>query len=119
MFTLFTYILKQGSLHVSLFEVMMGKTKGRMKWTMGINKVASITCLLFKVTYPIFFYTLMVYRIQYFPFGIPPKVFKTRLLGRGFHTLIKNVSFSPPTNMGSYNPPHLELESFKDFKTVS
>ena len=29
------------------------------------------------------------------------KVFKTRLLGRGFHTLIKNVSFPTPTNVGS------------------
>ena len=33
-----------------------------------------------------------------------PKVFKTRLLGRGFHTFIKNVSFYSPTNVGSHNP---------------
>ena len=26
-------------------------------------------------------------------FGLPLKVFKTRMLGRGFHALIKNVSF--------------------------
>ena len=31
--------------------------------------------------------------------------FKTRLLGRGFHILIKNVSFSSPTDVGSHNPP--------------
>ena len=31
--------------------------------------------------------------------------FKTRLLGRGFHALIKNVSFYSPTNVGSHNPP--------------
>ena len=35
------------------------------------------------------------------------KVFKTCLLGRGFHTLIKNVSFSSPTDVGSHNPPLL------------
>ena len=34
-------------------------------------------------------------------------VFKTRLLGRGFHTLIKNVSFSSPTVVESHNPPSL------------
>ena len=27
------------------------------------------------------------------------------MLGRGFHTFIKNVSFSSPTDMGSHNPP--------------
>ena len=40
-----------------------------------------------------------------FPFGLPLKVFKTRLLGRGFHTLVKNASFSSPTDVGSHNPP--------------
>ena len=29
--------------------------------------------------------------------------FKTCLLGRGFHTLINNVSFSSPTNVGSHS----------------
>ena len=43
--------------------------------------------------------------IWVFPFGLPLKVFKMRLLGRGFHTLIKNVSFSSPTDVGSHNPP--------------
>ena len=38
-----------------------------------------------------------------FPFRTSPQDFKTRLLGRGFHTLIKNVSFSLPINMGSHN----------------
>ena len=32
-------------------------------------------------------------------------IFKTRLLGRGFHTLIRNVSFPSPTKVGSHNPP--------------
>ena len=42
-----------------------------------------------------------------FPSGFLLDVFKTCLLGRGFHTLIKNVSFSSPTDMGSHNPPPL------------
>ena len=42
-----------------------------------------------------------------FPIELPLKVFKTRLLERGFHTLIKNVLFSSPTNVGSHNPPPL------------
>ena len=32
-------------------------------------------------------------------------VFKTCLLRRGFHTLIKGVLFSSTTNVGSHNPP--------------
>ena len=32
-------------------------------------------------------------------FGLSLKNFKTHLLGRGFHALIKNVSFSSPTNV--------------------
>ena len=32
-----------------------------------------------------------------------PHGFKTRLLGRGFHTLIRNVSFPSPTEVGSHN----------------
>ena len=38
-------------------------------------------------------------------FELPLKVFKTRLLGRGSHTLIKNVLFSSPTDVRSHNPP--------------
>ena len=34
-----------------------------------------------------------------FPFRASPQSFKTHLLGRGFHTLIKNASFSSPTDM--------------------
>ena len=34
-----------------------------------------------------------------------PQGFKTRLLGGGFHTLIKNISFSSLANVGSHNPP--------------
>ena len=33
------------------------------------------------------------------------KVLKRVLLGRGFHTLIKNVSLSSPTDIGSHNSP--------------
>ena len=40
-----------------------------------------------------------------FPFRYSPQGFKTRLLGRGFHTLINNASFSSPTDVGSHNPP--------------
>ena len=40
-----------------------------------------------------------------FPFRLPLKVFKTRLLGRGFHIFIKSVSFSSSTDVGSHNPP--------------
>ena len=45
-----------------------------------------------------------------FPFQAPLKVFKTRLLGRGFHTLIKNDSFPSPTDMGSHNPPPFKAQ---------
>ena len=34
--------------------------------------------------------------------GFPSKFFKTRLLRRGFHPLIKNALFSSPTNVGSH-----------------
>ena len=37
-----------------------------------------------------------------FSFGLPLKVFKMGLLGRSFHTLIKNASFSSPTDRGSH-----------------
>ena len=33
-----------------------------------------------------------------------------RLLGRGFHTLLNNVSFSSPTNVRSHNPPLFRVE---------
>ena len=38
-----------------------------------------------------------------FLFEIPLKIFKTRLLGRCFHTLVKNASFSFLTDLGSHN----------------
>ena len=40
-----------------------------------------------------------------FPFELLFKVFKTRLLGKCFYTLIKNVLFSFLTDVGSHNPP--------------
>ena len=36
-------------------------------------------------------------------FELSLKVFKTRLLGGSFYTLVNNVSFSSPTNVGSNN----------------
>ena len=57
-----------------------------------------------------------------FPFTTPLKVFKTRLVGRDFHTLIESVSFSSTTDVESHNPPpfgvqcprlHLFLYPFK------
>ena len=39
--------------------------------------------------------------------GYPSRFFKTRLLGRGFHILIKGVSFSSLSDVGSHNPPPL------------
>ena len=39
-----------------------------------------------------------------FPIGLPLKNFKTLLLGRGFHTLIKNASLFSSTDVGSHNP---------------
>ena len=47
-----------------------------------------------------------------FPFGLPLKVFKTRLLGRGFRTLIKTVSFPSPIDVGSHNPPPFRAFGF-------
>ena len=35
------------------------------------------------------------------------KVFKMPWLGGSLHTLLKNVSFPSPTDMGSHNPPPL------------
>ena len=35
-------------------------------------------------------------------FGLPLKIFKICLLGRGFHTFIKNDSFSSLTDVGSH-----------------
>ena len=43
-------------------------------------------------------------------FGLPLKVFNTRLLGRGFHTLIQGVSFSSPTDVRSHNPPPFKFQ---------
>ena len=40
-----------------------------------------------------------------------PHDFKTRLLGRGFHTLIRNVPFPSPTDVGFHNPPPWEPAS--------
>ena len=40
-------------------------------------------------------------------YGRQSHSFKPRLLGRGFHTLIRNVSFSSPIDVGSLNPPLL------------
>ena len=39
------------------------------------------------------------------------------MLGRGFHTLIKNVSFSSPTDVGSHNPPPSKLNDFAGIRS--
>ena len=39
-----------------------------------------------------------------FPFWVSPQGFENALLGRGFHALVKNTSFSSPTNVRSHNP---------------
>ena len=39
--------------------------------------------------------------------------FITRLLGRGFHTLKKNVSFPSPTDVGSHNKLHKILQKYE------
>ena len=41
---------------------------------------------------------------RFFLSGFPSR-FKMRILGRDFYTLIKNASFSAPTDVGSHNPP--------------
>ena len=52
------------------------------------------------------FVTGFLHPLWAFSFGLQLKVFKTCLLGRGFHnTLLKGVSFSSPTDVGSHNPP--------------
>ena len=45
--------------------------------------------------------------------GLPLKVFKMPLLGRGFHTLINNASFSSPTDVGSHS-----INTFAKFQDV-
>ena len=52
--------------------------------------------------------------VNFFLFGLSLKVFKTRLLGRSFHTLIKNVSFSSPNNVRSHNPPPFRTSVLAD-----
>ena len=42
-----------------------------------------------------------------FSFQASPHGFKMHLIGRGFHTLIKNAAFSSPTDVRSHNPPLL------------
>ena len=53
----------------------------------------------FALCMSVFFY----HYLWVFPFGLLLKIFKMYLLGRGFHTLIKNVSFPSPIDVGSHN----------------
>ena len=41
------------------------------------------------------------------------RIFKTCLLERGFYTLIKNVLFSSPTDVGSHNPPSSRVQRLR------
>ena len=52
------------------------------------------------VTAQIHLYQILSYLS--FPSWVSPQGFKTRLLGEGFHTLIKGVLFSSPTNVGHH-----------------
>ena len=45
------------------------------------------------------------FRVDIVLFGLFLEVFKMRLLERGFHTPIKDISFSSPNDVGSHNPP--------------
>ena len=44
--------------------------------------------------------------------------FKARMLGRGFHTLIRNVSFPSPTDVESHNPLPWRPVSSLGFDTI-
>ena len=44
--------------------------------------------------------------------SLPLKIFKTLLLRRDFHTLIKRVSFSSPTKVGFYNDNPSNLDYY-------
>ena len=50
-------------------------------------------------------------RVDIVLFRFSPQSFKTCLLGRGFHTLIKNDLFHSPTNVRSHKPPLLGTTS--------
>ena len=53
-------------------------------------------------------------------FGLPLKVFKTRLLGRGFYTFRRNVSFPSPTNVGSlYDTEVMQVAEVRDWVKVA
>jgi len=45
-----------------------------------------------------------------FPFRAFLKAFKTRLLGRGFHTHVKNVLFFSPTDVRSHTVTIIEMD---------
>ena len=51
-------------------------------------------------------------RVDIVLFRASPQDFKMRLLGRGFHTLIKNVSFSSPTDVRISQSTHLGGPTF-------
>ena len=57
----------------------------------------------------------MVDIVHYGPLRIVIRfiVFKTWLLGRGFHTLVRNASFPSPTDLGSHNLPPLGAQCFR------
>ena len=52
-------------------------------------------------------------------YSCQPHDFKTHSLGRGFHTLITNASFLPPTDVGSHNLPPLGLASSLTYRPSS
>ena len=53
-----------------------------------------------------------------FSFGFSLEIFKMSLVGRDFYTLVKNVLFPSPTDMGSHNPPPSGLSVFAGTRSL-
>ena len=61
---------------------------------------------------------IVLFRLFFLSF--PSKFcFKTRLLRRSLHTLIKNVLFPYPIDVGSHNPPPFRTQSSLAYRPVS
>ena len=90
---------------IFLFPFLLNSCVGTI-W-ISPKSIASIYCPLWAFPFEIL---LKVFKMRLLGRGFLLKVFKMRLLGRGFHTLIKNVSFSSPTDVGSHNPPRFAAQ---------
>ena len=108
--------LSHSSSYLHILYVLM-VTSSKLQWKWGREKFPSLFSTLFPSVLWFEVLRMRLYQPKFiadrycylwtFPFGIPLKVFKMHILGRGFHTLMKNVSFPPPTDMGSHNPTPL------------